>query len=246
MCCFTGKIDSVKNTRIFARMMEGGRQAVIYSMSLKTPQDVAMVLPIPVAKDGGEKAVKFVSLKDFPELFDRLHGCFAQSSNSAPRGYSAKSVQPVLEVVKVGAFDASYVPGIADFSRLDERFRLPSDVWSQIPAYKQFGFAVFKLAAGEAEVHPMAFTFPTALPGKLFFPALHIHDRKIHSHEQFDHTLYCQGAGLNPAEWEESWAQAGSSFKERKAMGLVDGDRHVFRRSVKGRHANQDITASIA
>jgi hypothetical protein len=36
-------------------------------------------------------------------------------------------------VREVGSFEASYVPKIADFSRLDERFRLPVAVWKKLP-----------------------------------------------------------------------------------------------------------------
>ncbi len=227
-------------------MMDGGRQAVIYSMAINTSRDVAMVLPVPVTRESGSKALTFVSLNDFPDLFDHLQHCFVQFSNVSSRGYSAKSPQAVLKVVKVGAFDASYVPRIADFDRLDERFRLPSDVWAKIPGYKDFGFAVFKLAAGQVDVHPMAFTFVTATKGSLFFPTLHIHDGKVHSRERFDHTLYCQGEALNADQWEESWGLAGKRFKSPSAKGLVDPGGHVFRMTVSGLHLNRDITAQIA
>ena len=46
MCCFTGKVEEVKNTRIFARLGERGHQVIIYQMSVNAPQDLAMVLPI--------------------------------------------------------------------------------------------------------------------------------------------------------------------------------------------------------
>lgn len=45
MCCFSGKVDQVKNTRIFARLGEGGSQFLIYEMDVSARQDVAMVLP---------------------------------------------------------------------------------------------------------------------------------------------------------------------------------------------------------
>ena len=50
-----------------------------------------------------------------------------------------------LEVHNVGDYEASFVPTIADFSRLDARFKLPDKTWSQIPEYADYGFAVFKL-----------------------------------------------------------------------------------------------------
>jgi hypothetical protein len=41
--------------------------------------------------------------------------------------------------------------------------RLPEGVWAKLPGYADFGFAVFKLKPGNAQVHPMAFSFPAAL-----------------------------------------------------------------------------------
>jgi|GEM_PF-5045550 len=34
MCCFSGKIRNVENTRIFARTMEDGMQFIAYAMNL--------------------------------------------------------------------------------------------------------------------------------------------------------------------------------------------------------------------
>lgn len=42
----------------------------------------------------------------------------------------------------------------------------------------------------------MAFSFPSARAGHLFFPTMHIHDGEVHEKEDFDHTLYCQASGL--------------------------------------------------
>ena len=39
MCCFSGPVTSVTDTRIFARALPDQRQALIYSMSLDTPKD---------------------------------------------------------------------------------------------------------------------------------------------------------------------------------------------------------------
>ena len=57
MCCFSGKITLVRATKIFARPLAGNRQALVYSMHLETPHDVAMILPVPVAAGTGEDAV---------------------------------------------------------------------------------------------------------------------------------------------------------------------------------------------
>src|SRR3569623_2018426 len=145
MCCFSGKIQSVNDTRIFARMGERGNQFIAYAMSLSTRQDVAMLLPIPVAKGG---TVKFISLEKYKNFFDDLASGYPVSRGTlgGPKAVAAgPAPQTILKVESVGSYDASFVPTIADFSRLDPRFVLPTEVWQQLPGYKDFGFAVFKL-----------------------------------------------------------------------------------------------------
>ena len=147
-----------------------------------------------------------------------------------------------LQVVQVGAYDASFVPGIADLNRLDERFRLPADVWDKLPGYKDFGFAVFKLRAGVQNVHPMAFSFPTARPGHVFFPTLHIHGGEVHEVEEFDHTLYLQGEGLQMSDaWTVSSGIAVQKVKCALTHGMVRPEMHIHRRIIRGHHDNGDI-----
>src|SRR6185503_5945530 len=69
MCCFTRPVQSVSSTRIFARMGNEGRQFLAYSMNYLAKEDLAMVLPIPIAPGTGEAGVKFISLEAYPELF---------------------------------------------------------------------------------------------------------------------------------------------------------------------------------
>lgn len=248
MCCFSGKIQSVKNTRIFARMNEDGNQAVVYSMSLKTAQDVAMVLPIPVAKDKGAGAVKFISLQKYKDFFDDMNKGYPVLVAAPAGGYSRSAgMQPqTIKVESVGAFDASFVPSIVDFARLDPRFVLPAGVWEQLPGYKDFGFAVFKLKAGEAEVHPMAFTFASAKKGALFFPTVHIHDGKVHDRAVFDHTLYCQtGSEHESLHWEESPQLASEFVKTGATQGLVRAGQHVYRKQMSARLKNQDVMVAV-
>lgn len=244
MCCFSGKIESVHNTRIFARSHSDGRQFIIYSMSISSPEDVAMVLPIPVAAGSGEQAVQFVNLDAYPTLFDDMAKGFpvrvSRSAAAGPFAAAGAAPKPILKINSVGAYEASYVPTPTDFSRLDERFRLPAGTWEKLPGYKGFGFVVFKLKQGEHDVHPMAFSFPTATPDRLFFPNLHIHDGEVHPKAEFDHTLYCQGAGLRPGEWSESPGIATQFMKVAGTKGIVLGAQHVYKRTLAGMLANTD------
>ena len=248
MCCFSRPVNSVAATRIFSRFMEGHRQAVVYQMRLDAPEELAMILPIPVVQPAADDAVKFVNLEEYKVVFadlekgfpkPRSKGALSRNSDSPDEGNAVP-----LVVHSVGSFDASFVPNVKSFARLDDRFRLPEDVWGKLPQYADFGFAVFKLKKGEAEVHPMAFTFPSAAPGRLFFPTVHIHDGKVHPKEEFDHILYGQAAPGSVVEgWTESPALAGSFVKAGKSEGLVDPDQHVYRRSLHGLLENIDVLA---
>src|SRR5437588_251938 len=151
MCCFSRKVDVVADTNIFARVSQDGRQFLVYSMRFKAGEDLAMILPIPVPKDSPDDAVKFINLEKYAAFFDDLRKGFPQRKDDsrAPATGGVKDGPKPLPVVEVGSFVASFVPAIKDFSRLDERFRLPEGVWEKLPQYKEFGFAVFKLKKPE-------------------------------------------------------------------------------------------------
>jgi len=250
MCCFSGNVTFVRGTRIFSRMTEAGRQAVVYQMEFGAKADLAMILPLPVAAGSGEKALSFVDLSKYEDFFSDLLKGFPQpllrkSFSKEP----AVAAGGMLEVKQVGAYEASFVPTVKDFERLDARFRLPTDAWKALPQYADHGFAVFKLRSGEHKVHPMAFTFPTRHPDKLFFPTVHIHDGQVHPEEDFDHALYCQvyRAGLfSMTRWEESAGLAKSFVKSEAAKQLIDPEGHVYRRRLTGKMKNEDIILGAA
>lgn len=251
MCCFSQPINDVTNTNIFARMDVTGRQTVVYNMKLDTPVDVSMILPIPVKPPAAEDAVKFIDLSGYPTFFNDLAKGFPVQRAQNTFGiasYSKSAGSAPLEVQKVGSFDASFVPTIKDFSRLSPQFRLPAGTWESIPAYKFFGFAVFKLRKGSSVVHPMAFTFPTAVPKDLFFPTMHIHDRTIHPKEVFHHTLYCQVPAQTRAmiHWVESPALARTFVDVKKTAGIIVGDSHIYRMKLDGLMKNQDTVIAGA
>jgi hypothetical protein len=244
MCCFSRKVDLVADTNIFARASKEGRQFLVYSMLFKAGEELAMILPIPVPKDSKEDAVKFINLEKYPDFFADMRAGFpVPHSNSRGDTKSKKDdAPPKLKVVEVGSFIASFVPSIKDFSRLDERFRLPTDVWDKLPQYKEWGFAVFQLKKGEMKVHPMAFEFPRADRKKLFFPTVHIHDGTVPDKAGFDHMLFCQSSGEDTMMWEESPQPAELFMKKLKeAQGIVDGQAHCYRKVMKGRFENRDV-----
>jgi hypothetical protein len=243
MCCFTGPVTSVSATRIFARMLAGGRQALVYHMTVEAPAALAMVLPLPVVAGSGEQALQFVDLTGYRRLFDDLGDGFAQWAPApASDGEISLPTPKPLVVAEVGDFVASFVPTIADFARLDARFRFAPGIWGQLPHYAAYGFAVFQLKPGRIQPQPMAFTFPSALPRRLFFPTMHIHDGQVHPMTTFDHLLYAQGGGLDLsfADWEESARLAKTFIDPAATKGLVDGGDHVHRRTISGILPNQD------
>jgi hypothetical protein len=248
MCCFSKPVNLVANTNIFARASKDGRQFLVYSMTISAKEDLAMILPIATPKDAKEDAVKFINLEKYPEFFKDMLAGFPEPK--PPRGgdkSNDKDDKPKdkLTVVEVGSYEASFVPQIKDFSRLDERFRLPTDVWDKLPQYKEFGFAVFKLKKGEnSKVHPMAFEFPRAKPKQLFFPTVHIHDGKVHDKADFDHWLFAQkgdGDMSDMLKWEESPQPAGLFMKIDKAENLLVKDGHCYRLRMKGMLKNEDV-----
>lgn len=227
MCCFTQPVELVADTHIFARSGMGGRQFVVYEMHVSAASDLAMVLPIPVPPKSAEADVRFFNLEKYPTLFEDLNAEYPKALAAA----DARTGSP-LKVVDVGAYEASFVPTVADFARLDPRFRLPMDAWKELPQYQNYGFTVFKLKPGNQRVHPMAFDFPRLNPREIFFPTVHIHDGKVHPTAQFDHLLFLQVGTGDPMPmkgWRESKQPAGMFVKTNLTQGIVDPERHIYR-----------------
>jgi hypothetical protein len=198
-----------------------------------------MILPLPTPKAPPEDAVKFINLQKYADFFKDMAAGFPAPppTRGKPMTFSGGLG---LVVHDVGDFEASFVPTVKDFDRLDDKFKLPKETWDKLPAYKDYGFAVFKLKKGEKKVHPMAFDFPRANAKKLFFPTVHIHDGKIHKTADFDHSLYCQVTKEDISDWAESPGHPGSFMKIDKCAGIVVKNAHVYRRRIKGRKPNQD------
>ena len=251
MCCFAGHVHDVSGTDIFARV-GGEREYVAYQMSFSSDRQTAMILPIPVAAHAGEDAVQFVPLDHYPEFFRDLEAHFNQVWAST-KLLGPKAPRASLKVQRVGAFDASFVPNMDQWDRLDSRFRIPNEVWRQLPAYESFGFVVFKLRSGKhVNAHPMAFSFPTRDPAILFFPTVHIHDGAIHDTADFDHVFYTQNEPSSPrlrnaptGLWMPSDVRASRYMRVELTCGLVDPDARCFQSSLVGTSTNADVLVRI-
>ena len=254
MCCFSvprpgvlarlkGPALHVANTRIFARHLDDTWQGLAYAMDLSVGSDVAMILPLPVAPGAGEAGLEFIDLSAAPKLFEQLADGFPVPAAAMPRSRSLAPAapRPRLKVHAVGSFDASFVPAVDDFDRLDPRFQLPRETWDAIPAVADFGFAVFMLRKGQRQrVHPMGLRFRRR-DARLFFPTVHIHDGQVHPNADFDHTLYAQG--IVDEAWGPSFAPAEQFVDIDTCGGLVQGDRRVFSLTLAGRRPNADTWA---
>lgn len=263
MCIFSALVNSVNNTRIFARHTGDGRQHLVYSMTYDAPRDLAMILPLPTPPAAPEDAVTFIDLSGYPALFTDLQRCFPVTRALATQ---AQIVPPTatLQVHAVGSFEASFAPTQADFARLDPRFRLADELWRSLPIYDDFGFAIFKLKPGVKEVHPMAFAFPLRDPERLFFPTVHIHHDIVESIADFDHVLYWQserplqvGAPFDslrvenalsiytrivaPARVEKAPPSVAHIVDIPRTQGIVSATAPLYRLPVIGAYANADV-----
>jgi hypothetical protein len=252
MCCFSKPVISVTSTNIFARPAADGRQFLVYSMSIHADTDLAMILPLPVKQPAGEKDLTFIDLKGYPDFFRDMERGFPQP-DKVSRHWSllapaTASAGAKLEVQQVGDFEASFVPTVSDFSRLDERFRLPEGTWKDLPGYQNYGFAVFKLRPGVMRIHPMAFSFPRRDPHTLFFPTVHIHDGAVHPKAHFDHALYCQpSAEGHPktTSWRESSGHPASFMMVKQTRDIVLPDQHCYKKEMRGEFANEDTLLKV-
>jgi hypothetical protein len=232
MCIFAGPVRAVGATRIFARR-DGGRQALVYEMTVDSAADNAMVLPLPAAP--GARA-EFVDLSAYPRFFADLDAAFPEVETlGAPEGGAA--ARTALAVERVGSFEASFVARAEDFGRLDPRFGLSAAVLEGLGSYTDYAFAVFRFAPGRRRVHPMALWFPTREPG-LYFPTVHVHDGAVRPAAAFDHTLYAQGPA--PDDWEASAGPLSGSMDPARAAGLVDPAACARRLDLDGLLENSD------
>jgi len=127
-------------TNIFARAGDDGRQFLVYSMSLDARKDLAMILPLPVRTPAGEKDVQFIDLKGYPGFFADLLSGFpvpplTNSLSLGTRGVHTEAAAK-LEVVKVGDFEASFVPAVKDFPDWTNGFAFPQTLGKSFQTMK--------------------------------------------------------------------------------------------------------------
>lgn len=249
MCCFSGDVRHVSGTKIFARLLADGRQLLAYAMKVELEQELAMILPLPVLSSAGEAALSFVDMGNEDGFFEALEAAFpAFSVAPAARLFQGPPTRAPLPVFDVGRYVASFVPTVADFARLDARFRLPNQLLGQLPLYQDYGFAVFQLkplpraAKKPQKLQPMALTFTPRESRALFFPTVHVHDGSVPAQAGFDHALFCQADGVlaETLGWVAAKESLGAHVQGERSRELVDVTRGGFAEPLWGPLANRD------
>lgn len=243
MCMFVGPVEDVSKTKIYAGDLGENKRLLVYQMNVKSSDDNAMVLPVPLVK-GSE--FKFVNFEKLPNFFDDLEKMFVplNKSKGLGGGMLRCSFGSKIEVEQVGSFEASFVPSVNDFSRLDERFRLDSEVLAKLP-YEDYGFAVFKLRSGNQKVHPMAFTY-TSVDSSIFIPTLHIHNGgSVSKKDDYDHALYVsKEKGIGGWQTSRFSNIVEHVFPYKQAEELEEhflSDSTISKHSLKGYLTNGDV-----
>ena len=257
MCCFSVRSPAglmqrlfapklhVSATNIFARMVAPGVQALAYAMNLDSPREVAMILPLPIRPNAGENAVRFIDLQRHPRMFEDFAMLFDPVEPITRGGSFALEARPTLAVYDIGSFIASYVPTRFDFDRLDPRFQLPRVLFDAVPHYKDYSFAVFQLKSGRHTTHPMAFTFPSRELEQLYFPTVHLHDGRYHGRASFDHALYYQHPRVRQVGGSHEADQVAELMPQLDYAQLVDIQRPLLRRTLRGKLPNHDTWIKI-
>lgn len=243
MCIFSKPVIDVSDTKIFARR-DGNYQYIAYQMNFEANQELAMILPIPVASSingkqlSEDEQVQFVDFSEHKDFFAYLHE-MTEPMLLGSRGMKGSFSKGTLKVHKVGNFEASFVPSLVDFSRLDERFKLKNEIWDQIPKYANYGFVVFKLHPDSTTVHPMVFKFAMNDQTKLFFPTVHIHDGLVHNLEHFNHVLYCQTEEPDK-RISNIWRNGAFAHDKKTYKNVLKPDYTIHKRIITGTQRNED------
>lgn len=188
--CMMAEMARVKSTNIFATRHEG-REVMVYGAQLESLKQNAMILPLPVVHQGSH--VELLDLSAYSDFFSDLDFYYI-----SPPSFAAPPFGALLEVFTVGSFEASIVPSLDDFVRLDQRFRLAPGIRAVLEQrYADWSFVVYQFGAGKHELHPFGVKFESRFQDHLFFPTVHVHDgAHAPAAANFAHHFYAQRAAL--------------------------------------------------
>ena len=198
MCIITSTVNEVAKTRIYVSADEANRrQLTVYSNYVSSSRENAMILPVP-----NPESIELLNFSNYPAFFEDLANCFQKR---IPRGISNTLgfglVTETLPIYKVGSYQASIVPNLDEFDRLDfHTFKVDPNLYSFLDVHYRkgnFGFIVCSLMAGDHTYHPFAYTHGMHKSGRLFIPTMHYHPGHTHETGDWDHLIYSPSTTLH-------------------------------------------------
>lgn len=215
MCIISGDVSTVKNTKIFVGLQEGGqRQLTVYSneVALENEPSGTMILPVPEPSD-----VQFVDMTNHKDLFDKLDAWPREKG-----GYLSLGGDRSLEVEEVGSYVASKVPNHSAFESLDkDKFRVKEEVLKYLKQTypKGYSFIAFALEPNKS-YHPFAYSHLAPKDGKMFIPTMHFHSHKKSkkrgdAHADWNHEIYAANATMDE--------NTGKPIGDRRRMSKDEG-----------------------
>jgi hypothetical protein len=156
------------------------------------------------AVPGESKNIVFVSqLQETGEkILDECHKPFIEPTFGFSFGLPSAASAGSLSIERVGSYDVSIVPSVADLVRIDTSHFKLADAQTHLDELAQeyptgYSFLVFQLRAGET-YKPFAYTHTALADGQVFLPCLHAHSGPIPEQEKdWDHEVYVCGIGPN-------------------------------------------------
>ena len=197
MCCISRPVQEVADTNILVARLETDPnfQLTVYQNKVhnQSPKN-AMIIAVP-----SPSTVRIHNLSSARDLFTRLHSFFTPIVVEEIYYFNMKSAddeirQPAkLKVERVGDYNVSLVPSMADLKRVDDSYFLLSDgVIQALSIYpSSWGFLVFGLSdesTHSRKYSPFAFSHELPYPDQLYIPTLHYHEhtRVITQDSKFD------------------------------------------------------------
>lgn len=241
-------------TTIFARV-DGPRQWLAYALRADITEEISVAIPLPVAEGTTSSDIVLDSLEAVPEFFTLIQRPFRRHRVAAPptRG-AGDSFPDALEVTYLGDYAASVAANAEALARVHPELALRPSALAQVPSYATHAFVILRLKPPRrvmievgkprraVEHHAIVISFPTNAPDVLFFPTLVAHNGMLPESVRYDHLLFCQTRSDRQPEagWERSARPLGRYVAE-EIVPAVDASRHVYRRSIRVVHRNEDL-----
>lgn len=235
---FSSFVTVTNSVRMYGRR-DGDRQFLACELAYSSDGHTAMILPLPTAIKDRDRWLQTHSLSVYKDLFKDLDRAFSRDSSiqKAP-----KSV-PVLEYVNPNHI--TLCASVTELAKIDQRFRLSNEFWSQLPQYCDGSYAVVILpdTGGRLKgVNPFSISFKSRLSGvnePIHFPTLQIRNCYLDRVVQFHYEIYYQGSRRLLSDYPSTHPIEESMDFIRSRPLLVDG--LAYKRVLNGKTPNSDV-----